>query len=70
MMRQHHQETGEIQRKLNRQQAALEALPPGLQDAALVEDRRPFPIHRRMPTVTPPIEGYATEDIGAEDLRE
>lgn len=37
---------------------AIEALPEGLREAALVPDMTPFPVNRFMATLTPPIEGY------------
>jgi hypothetical protein len=37
---------------------AIEALPEGLKEAALVPDLSPFPVNRVMASLTPPIEGY------------
>ncbi|KAI7732953.1 hypothetical protein M8C21_004239 [Ambrosia artemisiifolia] len=44
---------------------AIEALPDGLREAAMVPDLTPFPVNRFMATLTPPIEGYNEKIIEA-----
>ncbi|KAJ0582162.1 putative 39S ribosomal protein L40 [Helianthus annuus] len=44
---------------------AIEALPEGLREAALVPDLTPFPVNRFMATLTPPIEGYNEKIVEA-----
>lgn len=47
--------------KLRLKLAAIEALPPDLKEAALVEDMSPFPVDRPVFTLTPPKAGYAED---------
>ncbi|MFS7932116.1 putative 39S ribosomal protein L40 [Helianthus anomalus] len=44
---------------------AIEALPEGLKEAALVPDLTPFPVNRFMAMLTPPIEGYNEKIVEA-----
>ncbi|GJW26289.1 copper ion binding isoform 1 [Tanacetum coccineum] len=39
-------------------EGAIDRLPEGLKEKALVPDLAPFPVNRFMATLTPPIEGY------------
>jgi ribosomal protein S10 len=55
-MQQHRQWQIDLTTKLKLKQAAIAALPPDLQVAALVPDETPFPSNRQIWTDTPPVE--------------
>merc|ERR1712166_632981 len=59
LMRRHHSQMGAMQKSLELQQAAIEAIPDQLKPAALEDDTNLFPMTRLMPTWTPPIPGFA-----------
>lgn len=58
MMRKHRARQAAESMLLKMKKEAIEALPQGLREAALVPDLTPFPVNRFMATLTPPIEGY------------
>lgn len=58
LMRRHRARQAAESNLLRMKKEAIEALPEKLREAALVPDLTPFPAHRFMATLTPPIEGY------------
>ncbi|KAG5009116.1 hypothetical protein HKD37_07G018285 [Glycine soja] len=58
LMRKHRARQAAESNLLRMKKEAIEALPEGLREAALVPDLAPFPVNRFMATLTPPIEGY------------
>nr|XP_007135188.1 hypothetical protein PHAVU_010G108400g [Phaseolus vulgaris]ESW07182.1 hypothetical protein PHAVU_010G108400g [Phaseolus vulgaris] len=58
LMRKHRARQAAESNLLKMKKEAIEALPEGLREAALVPDLSPFPVNRFMATLTPPIEGY------------
>ncbi|CAL0318082.1 unnamed protein product [Lupinus luteus] len=58
MMRKHRARQAAESTLLRMKKEAIEALPEGLREAALVPDLSPFPVNRFMATLTPPHEGY------------
>ncbi|XP_044494966.1 uncharacterized protein LOC123217938 [Mangifera indica] len=58
LMRRHRARQAAESTLLRLKKEAIEALPEGLKEAALVPDLTPFPVNRFMATLTPPIEGY------------
>lgn len=58
LMRKHRARQAAESNLLRMKKEAIEALPEGLREAALVPDLSPFPVNRFMATLTPPIEGY------------
>ncbi|KAK6920044.1 hypothetical protein RJ641_015948 [Dillenia turbinata] len=58
LMRRHRARQAAESNLLRMKKEAIEALPEGLKEAALVPDLTPFPANRFMATLTPPIEGY------------
>ncbi|MED6137875.1 hypothetical protein PIB30_069101 [Stylosanthes scabra] len=58
LMRKHRERQAKETTLLRLKKEAIEALPEGLREAALVPDLAPFPVNRFMATLTPPIEGY------------
>ncbi|KAJ9539164.1 hypothetical protein OSB04_031897 [Centaurea solstitialis] len=58
LMRKHRARQAAESGLLKCKKEAIEALPEGLREAALVPDFTPFPVNRFMATLTPPIEGY------------
>jgi len=58
LMRKHRARQAAESNLLRMKKEAIEALPEGLREAALVPDLSPFPANRFMATLTPPIEGY------------
>lgn len=76
LMRRHRARQAAESNLLRLKKEAIEALPEGLKEAALVPDLTPFPVNRFMATLTPPIEGYiekvneaAKKSTGKEKLR-
>ncbi|KAM7472263.1 hypothetical protein LguiA_010446 [Lonicera macranthoides] len=76
LMRKHRARQAAESNLLRSKKEAIEALPEGLKEAALVPDLAPFPVNRFMATLTPPIEGYiekineaAKKGSGKEKLR-
>lgn len=76
LMRRHRARQAAESNLLRLKKEAIEALPEGLKEAALVPDLTPFPVNRFMATLTPPIEGYiekvneaAKRSAGKEKLR-
>jgi len=55
-MQQHRQWQTDLTTKLKLKQAAIAALPPDLQAAAVVPDESLFPANRQIWTETPPVE--------------
>jgi hypothetical protein len=55
-MQQHRQWQIDLTTKLKLKQAAIGALPPDLQAAAMIPDDTPFPSNRQIWTETPPVE--------------
>ncbi len=60
-MKEHRAWQADLTTKLKLKLAAVAALPPHLRAAAEVPDDEPFPLNRRMWTLTPPIEGFGKE---------
>ncbi|KAJ0081593.1 hypothetical protein Patl1_11309 [Pistacia atlantica] len=58
LMRKHRARQAAETNLLRLKKEAIEALPEGLKEAALVPDLTPFPANKFMATLTPPIEGY------------
>ena len=58
LMRKHRARQAAETNLLRMKREAIEALPGGLKEAALVPDLTPFPLNRFMATLTPPIDGY------------
>ncbi|KAK7349463.1 hypothetical protein VNO77_06848 [Canavalia gladiata] len=58
LMRKHRARQAAESTLLRMKKEAIEALPQGLKEAALVPDFTPFPVNRFMATLTPPIQGY------------
>ncbi|TKY64019.1 hypothetical protein E2542_SST13909 [Spatholobus suberectus] len=58
LMRKHRARQAAESALLRMKKEAIEALPQGLKEAALVPDLAPFPVNRFMATLTPPIQGY------------
>ncbi|GJV83319.1 copper ion binding isoform 1 [Tanacetum coccineum] len=58
LMRKHRARQAAESGLLKCKKEAIEALPEGLKEKALVPDLAPFPVNRFMATLTPPIEGY------------
>jgi len=58
LMRKHRARQAAETNLLRMKKEAIEALPGGLKEAALVPDLTPFPLNRFMATLTPPIDGY------------
>ncbi|XP_020233678.1 uncharacterized protein LOC109813826 [Cajanus cajan] len=58
LMRKHRARQAAESTLLRMKKEAIDALPEGLREAALVPDLSPFPVNRFMATLTPPIEGY------------
>lgn len=58
LMRKHRARQAAESGLLKCKKEAIEALPDGLKEKALVPDLAPFPVNRFMATLTPPIEGY------------
>ncbi|QCE02633.1 uncharacterized protein LOC114166599 [Vigna unguiculata] len=76
LMRKHRARQAAESNLLRMKKEAIEALPEGLREAALVPDLSPFPVNRFMATLTPPIEGYieqvreaASKISGTEKIR-
>ena len=60
-MDQHRRWQADLTTKLKLNQAAIAALPPELQAAALIPDDEPFPPNRQIWTVTAPVEETAAK---------
>ncbi|KAK7389868.1 hypothetical protein VNO78_25164 [Psophocarpus tetragonolobus] len=58
LMRKHRARQAAESTLLRMKKEAIDALPEGLREAALVPDLSPFPANRFMATLTPPIQGY------------
>ncbi|KAK6931435.1 hypothetical protein RJ641_003228 [Dillenia turbinata] len=58
LMRRHRARQAAESNLLRMKKEAIEALPEGLKEAALVPNLKPFPVNRFMATLMPPIEGY------------
>eukprot|EP00658_Telonema_sp_P-2_P003098 TRINITY_DN1113_c0_g1_i1.p2 TRINITY_DN1113_c0_g1~~TRINITY_DN1113_c0_g1_i1.p2 ORF type:complete len:137 (+),score=38.59 TRINITY_DN1113_c0_g1_i1:211-621(+) len=59
LMREHHGKMGAMQKSLKLQQAAIQAIPEHLKQAATQEDKSGFSLTRLLPTWTPPIADFA-----------
>ncbi|XP_076957443.1 uncharacterized protein LOC143632920 [Bidens hawaiensis] len=58
LMRKHRARQAAESALLKCKKEAVQALPDGLREKALVPDLTPFPVNRFLATLTPPIEGY------------